>query len=238
MSSTRSRGRPRTFDIDEALDAALDLFCRQGYEGTSLSDLTHAMGINRPSLYATFGNKEALFRKVLDRYVERPAAYVREALEEPTARAAVERLLSGAVESLTDPRQPKGCLLVQGALSCGEAAEPIRWELAQRRMAGEAAIRRRLERARAEGDLPPGADPADLARYVATVLQGLAVQAAGGAAPDELRPVVRMALQAWPEGEPGTALTLPSPRPSSAGRARTAPTPGPGPARSRAAPGH
>src|SRR5204863_9522155 len=142
------RGRPHTFDIDEALDRALEVFCQKGYEGTSLSELTRAMGINRPSLYATFGNKEALFRKVLDRYVEKPAAYVREALEEPTARAAVERLLSSAVEALTDPCRPKGCLLVQGALSCGEEADPIRWELAQRRTAGEAAICRRLERAR------------------------------------------------------------------------------------------
>jgi AcrR family transcriptional regulator len=198
MSSARSRGRPRTFDIDQALDRALEQFWQKGYEGTSLSDLTQAMGINRPSLYATFGNKEALFRKVLDRYAERPAAYVHEALEEPTARAAVERLLSSAVESLTDPCHPKGCLLVQGALSCGEAADPIRWELAQRRTATETAIRWRLERARSDGDLPPGIDPADLARYVATVVHGIAVQAAGGATRDELRPVVRMALQAWP----------------------------------------
>src|SRR5262249_7725971 len=103
------------------------------------------------------------------------------------------------VDSLTDPCHPKGCLLVQGALSCGADAEPIRWELAQRRMAGEAAIRRRLERAKADGDLPPGADPADLARYVATVLHGIAVQATSGAQRDDLQPVIRMALQAWPE---------------------------------------
>src|SRR4029453_7426577 len=124
-------GRPRAFDVDEALDRALEVFWRQGYEGTALSDLTAKMGINRPSLYATFGNKEALFRKVLDRYAERPAAYIREALEEPTPRPVVERALSGAVEALTDPGQPKGCLLVQGALSCGEAADPIPGELAQ-----------------------------------------------------------------------------------------------------------
>src|SRR5438552_1765659 len=165
-------GRPRAFDVDQALDQALKVFWRKGYEGASLPDLTRAMGINRPSLYAAFGNKEALFRKVLDRYVEGPAAYVREALNEPTARAVAERLLHGAIDLLADPRNPRGCLMVQGALACGEAAESVRRELASRRMAGEAAVRRRFERARAEGDLPADADPADLACYLVTILRG------------------------------------------------------------------
>src|SRR5438067_5604399 len=116
--STAPVGRPRSFDIDKALDRALQVFWHKGYEGTTLSDLTQAMGINRPSLYAAFGNKEALFRKALDRYGEGPAAYVRAALEEPTARAVAERLLLGTVEGLTDPGHPTGCLMVQGALSC------------------------------------------------------------------------------------------------------------------------
>src|SRR5207237_3295974 len=97
-------GRPRAFDVDEALDQALRVFWRKGYEGASLPDLTKAMGINRPSLYAAFGNKESLFRKALERYVEGPAAYVRRALTEPTARAVAKRLLSGAIDLLTDPR--------------------------------------------------------------------------------------------------------------------------------------
>src|SRR5437870_3017297 len=142
-----SRGRPREFDIEQALDRALRVFWRKGYEGTSLPDLTRAMGINRPSLYAAFGNKEALFRKALDRYVEGPAAYVREALEEPTARAVIEALLRGAVDMLSCPGNPHGCLMVQGALSCGRTANPIRRELAARRAAGEAAVRRRFKRA-------------------------------------------------------------------------------------------
>src|SRR5215470_5642962 len=125
-------GRPRTFDMDKALDRALDVFWRKGYEGTSLSDLTKAMGINRPSLYAAFGNKANLFRKALDRYDDGPATYVHEALDEPTAHAVVERLLRGAVDLLTDPCTPPGCLMVQGALACGEAADPIRQELASR----------------------------------------------------------------------------------------------------------
>ena len=194
----RPAGRPRSFDMDRALDCALQVFWRKGYEGASLSDLTEAMGINRPSLYAAFGDKEALFRKVLDRYAEGLTSYVREALNQPTARGAIEKLLRGSADRLSNPRNPPGCLNVQGALVCGNAAEGVRRELALRRAAGEGAIRQRLRRARAEGDLPPNANPADLARYVTTVLHGMSVQAAGGATRAELQRVAQTALQAWP----------------------------------------
>jgi AcrR family transcriptional regulator len=193
------KGRPREFDVEKALGRALKVFWRKGYEGATLPELTRAMGINRPSLYAAFGNKEGLFRKALDRYAEGPAAYVREALNEPTARAVAERLLGGTIDLLTRPRNPRGCLLVQGALACGEAAEAVRRELVARRLAGDAALRQRFERALADGDLPADADPADLARYVVTVIRGMAVQAAGGASREELRRVAEMALRAWPE---------------------------------------
>lgn len=196
--SSGLRGRPRSFDIDSALDRALLVFWRKGFEGASLSDLTKAVGVSRPSLYAAFGDKEALFRKALDRYLDGPAAYVQEALKEPSARAVVERLLRGGADSNTAPRNPGGCLMVQGALACGEAADSIRQELTAHRAAGEAAIRRRLQRAKSEGDLPADADPADLARYVATILYGMAVQAAGGASRDKLRRIVEMALQTLP----------------------------------------
>src|SRR5258708_9863777 len=191
--SSGRMGRPGSSDIDRALDRGLLVFWRKGFEGASLSDLTKAVGVNRPSLYAAFGDKEALFRKALDRYLDGPAAYVQEALKEPSARAVVERLLRGAAESNTAPRNPGGCLMVQGALACGEEADSIRQELTARRAAGEAAIRRRLQRARSEGDLSTDADPADLARYVATILYGMAVQAAGGASRGKLQRVVEMA---------------------------------------------
>src|ERR1700726_1203225 len=191
-------GRPRSFDIDRALDRALQVFWRKGYEGTSLSDLTRAVGVTRPSLYAAFGDKESLFRKVLDRYLIGPAAYTQEALKEPTARAVVERLLRGAADLNTASPNPGGCLTVQGALACGEVADSIRQELAACRAAGEAALRRRFQRAKSEGDLPATVNPADLARYVATIVYGMAVQAAGGASRDELQHVVEMALRAWP----------------------------------------
>jgi AcrR family transcriptional regulator len=192
-------GRPRSFDTDQALDRALRVFWQKGYEGASLSDLTRAMGINRPSLYAAFGNKEALFRKALDRYAEGRASYIQEALREPTARSVAERLLHGAANLLTNPATPRGCLMVQGALSCGKAADPIRHELALRRAGGEAAIRQRFERAIRDGDLPADTDSADLARFVATVIHGMSVQAAGGASRKELLRVVAMTLRAWPK---------------------------------------
>jgi AcrR family transcriptional regulator len=191
-------GRPRSFDLNKALDRALHVFWRKGYEGTSLSELTKAMGINRPSLYAAFGRKEALFCKALERYRCGPAAYTQEALNETTARAVVERLLRGAADLTTAPRNPGGCLTVQGALVCGEAADSIRQELTACRTAGEAAIRRRLEHAKSNGDLPADTDPADLARYVATIVYGIAVQAAGGASRGKLQRVIEMALRTLP----------------------------------------
>jgi AcrR family transcriptional regulator len=199
MTVQAHKGRPREFDADAALDKALLVFWQCGYEGTSLTDLTEAMGINRPSLYAAFGNKEELFRRALDRYTERgPGRAVREALAEPTARGVVERLLKNVALALTDPCNPRGCLAVQGALTCGEASESIKQELCRRRSEAEQALRERLERAKAEGDIASDADPAQLARFVSTITQGMSVQAAGGASRDDLVRVADMALKAWP----------------------------------------
>ena len=164
------------------------------------------MRINRPSLYAAFGKKEALFRKVVDRYSQGPAGYAEEALKEPTARGVVERFLRGAVEvNTTHPLSPGGCLMVQSALTCGDEAEPIRRELVSRRRTGEATLSARFQRALEEGDLPAGSDPDGLARYVATVVYGMAVEAAGGASRDELLGVVATALRAWPTSKRGGA---------------------------------
>jgi AcrR family transcriptional regulator len=156
------------------------------------------MGVNRPSLYAAFGDKEALFRGALNRYLNGPAAYTQEALKETTARAVVERLLRGAADLNTAPRNPGGCLTVQGALACSESAESIRQELTASRAAGEAAIRRRFEHAQSNGDVPADEDTADLARYIATLVYGLAVQAAGGASRRKLQRVVDIALRNLP----------------------------------------
>ena len=191
-------GRPREFDVDKALDLALQVFWRKGYEGASMADLTETMGITKPSLYSAFANKEELFRKALDRYVDGPGGYVPVALGKPTVRAAVEHLLYGAADAVTDPDHPPGCLAVQGALSCGDAAESIKQELMSRRATGEEDLRKRFDRAIAEGDLPAGSDAADLARYISAILQGMAVQAAGGTSREQLRKIAEMALRTWP----------------------------------------
>ncbi|QUS39769.1 TetR/AcrR family transcriptional regulator [Tardiphaga alba] len=190
-------GRPREFDVDSALDLALHVFWRKGYEGASMADLTEAMGITKPSLYAAFGNKEELFRKALDRYVDGPGAYFRTGLEKTTARGVVEHILYESVNAVTDPNNP-GCLAVQGALCCGEAAETIKQELTSRRNKGELDLRARFDRAVAEGDLPADADAGDLARYISAILQGMAVQAAGGAPREQLRKLADMAMRSWP----------------------------------------
>jgi len=193
-----ARGRPRSFDKDRALDAALLVFWEKGYEGASLSDLTEAMGINRPSLYAAFGDKEALFRNVLERYEQGPVAYMKAAMDEPTARGVIERMLKGTIATLTRPQSPRGCLYVQGALACGDESIAMRKELATRRSAGELALRKRLKRAKDEGELPTTADPADLARFYMAVMHGMSVQAAGGATRAALEGVAETALRAWP----------------------------------------
>jgi AcrR family transcriptional regulator len=192
------RGRPRAFDLDAALERAMHVFWAKGYEGASLSNLTRAMRINRPSLYAAFGNKEQLFKKVLDRYMDGPVAYFGKALAAPKARDVVEEIFLGTARMAEDPRIPTGCLMVQGALACGSAS--ARKEVTARRAAAEVALRRRLQRAKREGDLPKNADPAELAHYAMTVVRGMAVQSAGGASRDQLHRVAQIALRAWPKG--------------------------------------
>jgi AcrR family transcriptional regulator len=191
-------GRVRQFDADVALDRALDVFWARGYEGATLPELTKAMGINRPSLYAAFGNKEQLFRKALDRYQSGPLTFLTEALNKPTARAAAEAIFSGFIRMQRNRVKGRGCLIVSGALASGEDAEVVRRELAQLRQSIVAVFRKRFERAVEDGDLPKGTDCATLGRYIATVLNGLAVQVASGTTEKELRLVAAMAMRAWP----------------------------------------
>jgi len=193
-------GRPREFDVAKATDRAMTLFWRRGYDGTSLFDLTEALGISRPSLYAAFGSKQGLFRKVLDRYLEGPSRYVVEALKAPSARQVAEQLFYGAIKLNTNSRHP-GCLMVRDAQACGTEAEMVKRELAAKLLEGERAIANRFRRAKIDGDLPGDCNPADLARYVRSVVYGLAVQAAAGATAKELRKVADLALQAWPRNK-------------------------------------
>jgi AcrR family transcriptional regulator len=192
-------GRPREFDTDAALTAALNVFWKHGFEGASLSALTDAMKITRPSLYAAFGNKEALFRKALDRYQETKMGFVGEALREARIRTAVEKLLRGFAEIMTGDVHPPGCLAINSALACSEEAEPVRLELCSRRQADEAALRRRLMQASESGDLPAGMDPGECASFLMAVMEGMSVQAASGASRETLYGIVQMALHLFPD---------------------------------------
>ncbi|MEV7425734.1 MULTISPECIES: TetR/AcrR family transcriptional regulator [unclassified Streptomyces] len=191
-------GRPRGFDTDEALERAMRVFWEQGYEGASLTDLTNAMGITRTSMYAAFGNKEELFRKALERYAEGPASYVPRALREPSARQVATAFLDGSVRATTRPGCPTGCLGVQASLAAGAPGRATRDALIDWRNEGTSRLRARFEQAVDDGDLPPGSDPGLLARYIMTVANGIAVQAAGGTTRDELQQVADAALRNWP----------------------------------------
>jgi AcrR family transcriptional regulator len=194
-------GRPREFDMDKAVERALGLFWRRGYDGTSLSDLTEALGITRASLYAAFGSKEGLFQRVMERYEARAGAYRSAADRAPTALEAVRLLLNGPVELHGNKKNPPGCLGVQGALACAAESEAVRRDLAARRERGEAAIKRRLQRAAKAGELPADEEPADLARYLSALIYGMAVLAAGGASRKELQGVADVAFAHWPKAK-------------------------------------
>ena len=192
-------GRPRTFDRDTALDQAMEVFWRHGYEGATIAQLTEAMGINPPSLYAAFGSKEALLKAALDRYTARREAWMEEVLSAPTAREVTARMLMGVAEKQTDPSNPPGCLLVQGGLACGSGSANVPFELAARRAQTEEQLRRRFERAKAEGDLAEAADPAALARYVSAVITGMSVMASSGADREALAQVAEVAIRSVEE---------------------------------------
>ncbi|MDF0580716.1 TetR/AcrR family transcriptional regulator [Bradyrhizobium yuanmingense] len=189
-------GRPREFDAETALDQAMEVFWRHGYEGATIAQLTEAMGINPPSLYACFGNKEGLLKAALDRYTTLRNIWMDEVVAAPTAREVAERMLMGIADKQTDPANPPGCLLVQGGIACGTGSENVPFELAARRAQNEDQLRDRFIRARAEGDLKESADPTALARYVSAVAVGMGVMASSGADREALRQVADVAVQA------------------------------------------
>jgi AcrR family transcriptional regulator len=191
-------GRPRSFNKETALDAAMQVFWRDGFEGASLTALTEAMGINRPSLYAAFGDKEALFRQVLDRYATGPASYVEAALAQPTTLAVAEHLLNGAANVNTCPSNPSGCLSIQGGVTSGTEGASIQQYLAQHRNDGTKLVIQRFTRAKAEGDLPADVNPAELARYLVAIIRGMGILAADGASRTQLRGIIQTTLHAWP----------------------------------------
>lgn len=198
VTEAPAKGRPRGFCTEQALASALHVFWTKGYEGASITELTEAMGITRPSMYAAFGNKESLFRHALDLYEREKLDYIRCALDAPTARGVAERMMRGGVANQTSDCEAKGCLGVISSVACGDEAQGIRDEVIKRRASSKQAMLDRFDRARAEGDYDDSLTAEDLINYLFAVLQGLAVQAGAGATREQLDRTVDLALRTWP----------------------------------------
>lgn len=192
--------RPRVFDVDKAIHTAMDLFWRNGYERTSLAELTSAMGITPPSFYFAFGNKERLFKRVVDHYGATRLSQAHAAIDEPTARDVAEKMLYKFADLYTDddPSLPRGCLVVNCALPSADDEGTVRTELGLARERRRERLRDRFQHAKDTGDLPPDADPDALARYLMVVGWGLAFAAQSGATRSDLYRTVQIALAAWP----------------------------------------
>ncbi len=198
MERIAVRGRPREFDVEQALAIALRLFWTRGYEGTSLSDLTEAMGITRPSLYAAFGNKEALFRQALDLYEREKLAYISQALSRPTARAVVKWLLEGTLATISGECEPHGDVWVITLTACGPEAGCVREEVRRRVRVVQQTLVARMQDAIDEGDFDRPVEANAITIYLISLLQGLALQAGSGSTRRELEAVAEATLGMWP----------------------------------------
>lgn len=198
---TRERGRPRTFDIDFALDRAVEVFWKHGFQDASMHELTEAMGLSKPSLYAAFGDKEALYLKTLERYValliERHAAALN---DEPDGRRAIDGFLRSLAQMLADPALPGGCFIINGTADCGGSTIPASVELALRAalQGSEMLMLERLRQAQRDGDLARDASPEALAAMFGSLIAGLAVMAKSGAEVGKLNTVIDTAMTVWP----------------------------------------
>jgi AcrR family transcriptional regulator len=202
-SSRRPRGRPRSFDREQALDSAMEVFWDKGFESASLTDLTKAMGINPPSLYAAFGDKEHLFLAAVERYVSHrndSCDYCTEA----TAREAVSTLLLYMAEELTSTGHPRGCLMMMALTTTGGASPQVHAALAKLQAASRRKLRERIESGIADGELPANTDAAALAGFYGAIMAGMAAMARDGASRKSLVSTVETAMRAWPE-RPGNA---------------------------------
>lgn len=194
-------GRPKAFDKDRALLAAMRTFWAQGYEGTSIQDLVSATGVNKPSLYATFGCKEEIFRQAVDLYDRVEGRATSQSLSAArTAREAVETMLRSNARAYAVNEDPRGCMIVLSSLLGAPENESVRAFLAANREEGESTLRERLAQGIAEGDLAPSADVRQLAAFYTTVLEGLSIQARDGAGAKKLNMIIDAAMLAWPAG--------------------------------------
>lgn len=195
MRPSTKRGRPTAFDKEAALDSAMRLFWERGYEGTSMADLARAMALHPSSIYAAFGDKQALFALAAKRYADIPAQYMVRALEQPTLRGFLLAAFDNTVEFLGSKEHPSSCFTLTGALSCGADMEPAKVLMREMRLQNEAAIKARLLKARKVGELAREENVDDYTRYLSSLLSGLAVQAANGATRAELRRTSEIALR-------------------------------------------
>ncbi|WP_334187359.1 TetR/AcrR family transcriptional regulator [Noviherbaspirillum sp.] len=198
---TQGRGRPRNFDSDEVLDAALTVFWRNGFDAASLAELTGATGLTKPSLYAAFGDKEALYLKALERYKANWLGRHLALMEsEPQGKRAIELLLQSIADMLCHPALPGGCFVVNGIADLGgeRTTEGIEAALHLALQACERALEERLAQAKRDGHLPGKADVAGLAGFFYTVIAGMAVKAKAGIKREQLEVSIKLAMTAWP----------------------------------------
>lgn len=193
-SEKKSRGRPLAFEKNKAREIALKLFWSQGYEGTSISDLTEAIAINRPSLYASFGNKENLFRICTEYYLSEELSFVDEAMQERVFKDALEKLFAHEIQLIADN---KGCLLINTALTCHPENDAIKILLSDHRKQLEGKIRKRTQQAQLKKEVATSESPNTIAKYITSLYQGLSIQAVDGASSKELQEVVKIALSAF-----------------------------------------
>lgn len=196
---TRSAGRPRLFNREAALEIALDYFWRQGFEGTSTTQLTTAMGISQPSLYAAFGSKEQLYREAVCLYVQRHGQVLGSAFSANTsAKDAIAQALLAAARQFSDPTHARGCMVASAGLQGGKDHAVLFGEMAGLRLDGQRTLHARLNQATHDGELPVGTPTEQLAAYFAMVIQGMAVQAIDGAGTETLEAIATLAMTAWP----------------------------------------
>jgi AcrR family transcriptional regulator len=202
VKARKPRGRPRSFDREAALDAAMQVFWEKGYECTSISDLTEVMGINPPSLYAAFGDKERLFMEAVERYAQSRNASC-SYCDEPTARAAIEKLLTYLATQLSETCHPRGCMMLMAATTASNTSPQLQKALADMRTGSRDRMKDRIRHGIADGDVPAGTDAGALADFFSTIMTGMSMNARDGASRKSLMATVAQAMQVFPQPPKG-----------------------------------